>query len=808
MTPEKPAATGEVGWNAEWRAISGDSLAAAVYSQRQSRVAANAALELGPMLARREIDLVEMEAVMEAARTNAAQANLAVAGAAGRGSDVRGWVKKLIPGELRRIRRPFENESAAEQERRARRYLVETGLVMTECFEPRLGLNPDYRVEQLIPDLVTALKLTGCVNVPAMEGSQSAEGLGALKAYLLEEGKSLGAGEISFGAIPKKGYIFGIDQYVAGEIVYALARHPQVRQKMTSAGKELELGTRLLARALKFQFHRKIVKNGGPHGEDVEVIDEFGRPQGVRQLFPDYPFNSAEYWSAKDFPYGQYSLPREEYGKAVSIYRFHLDRQWPEHMLRATAAEGPEKLRIVLAAGQASKRQLAKELDGATIPELGVESDSRGLGKRLSGLGRKFGEDEEMITWEAMLWRLNDPLEIIKNPGIGALIGFRGDSYLFAPMAKFPIGGDETKLRDFVIDHGDEPRVWICVQIAKKLLPHSGILEQAEKERRIRILPELKLILRLAGEAVEQAAPALKADLDLLRGKYGGREIPLEELVAIYSRHEQSVAAAAQAGGVDLRSTTMAEIRRTGGCPTLPEAVMRLSDQGSRQLAGESLLVDEFSLFSSRNVSFGPEAVTGGWGQILGYHGWCTAGELPDQIVNIRGRPERMTEAMEWLRQQQTQVREYLRYLISYRLLYATVSGLIDWPDKQADFYRDVVSQLHKGRDYPHRYPAVGVLLEYLAGLDVEELSLAPGEVETAMNGFKGLGLEFVEVKYDKWYYSRYEAMQKRADALAAQDRSDWRKNREWLNKFLGVSYAVCQAVMKKLGDEYGIKLK
>lgn len=797
------------GWAAEWAAIQAEPLAKATYDFHQSRVAALVALELTGQFEAGNIDYLKFSGLMEGARKAAEKEKLPLAGGAGRKTDARGFVKNFLKKEFSpgpKLERMTSEESA----RQSRIVVVQTAGVMLQFLEPNHEFEHTRLMVDLFPEVVAALNLVGLPQVPKVskQGQNSTRELGE---YVQSQAKNLGITLPKLEGRDASGFSHDIEKVLLANLLYGiLINQPLVASLNTDADAKRTV-TALTARVLEGVVTSHTEQKAGPKGQDVEEVDhQLGWPWRIRTLFPKYPYAASQYWSAGYFPYNNISLPTGRYDfKELSIYRFHVQQHLPSFILSEVVGGKLEQFRELLAGPIESDRDdLARY--GLKIPDLALEQDGAGLTHKLEQLQDSLGKDEEWLNIEAMLsrishsdWKKRKPGDPDFAPHIWQLSKFRGSSSLYAPWRRFGVK-DEAEFDEWAEQNGDIAKTYFYAAAAGKLLPKMGTVVQAEREGRItEVARRLKMALKWPDEQLKIAVPGLETKIEALRKKYQtGGDIPWEELVAAYQSGKPALEAAMKSLGVDLMPRTAAEIRRAGENLTLQEAMNKQTGVGRQRLA-ELILLGETDTF---NYEASPFLLSLAIYEMLSYEGEHKTAEIPAEIVNIRGRNETMSQAHEWLKTQPLQARQWLSYLVLFRMFQDTLAGRLAWPPVQAKAYQEMKEMGLFGYQIPkYSHPAVGAMIEKL-GL-VEKAGLAPKDLPTIVAAMSKVGLAVSEAKYDEWW-DVYQAETARKEHLESVDPTDIGKNKEWLQSFAEAIKPVCLKIYQRLKQEYGIVVK
>lgn len=791
------------GWEAEWSAIRADPLARAVYDFHQSRIAALTALELGIQLEAGIIDYLGFSRLMEGARKAAEKEKLPLAGEAGRKTDARGFVNNFLKNEFSPGPKP-ERMGSEESARRSRIAVLKTTGVMLQCLEPDHEIHTSLIVD-LLPDAAAGLNLVGLQQVPKVS-KQEQNSTGELGEYVQSQAKNLGIILPRPEGRPASGFSLNLNKVLLADLLYGILINQPLVDSLNTNADAKRVVTRLMARVLEDVVTSHTEQKAGPEGQDVEEVDhQLGWPWRIRALFPQYPYAASQYWSAGSFPYGKISLPTGRYDlKELSIYRFHVQQRLPDFILVEVIGGKFEQLRELLAGPIESYR---KDLTryGFKVPDLALEQDGAELTHKLEQLQNSLGKDEEWLNIEAMLsrilhsdWKKRKPGDPDFSPRIWQLSKFRGASGLYAPWRRFGVK-NEVEFDEWAEQNGDMVKTYFCAEAAGKLLPKMGTVAQAEMEGRISdVVRRLKMALKWPDEQLKIAVPGLEAKIGVLRTKYLS-DIPWEELVAAYQSEKPALEMVMKSLGVDLTPRTAADIRRAGENLTLQEAMDKQIGLRRQRLA-ELILMSETDIFDYNDVPFLLRLAVY---EMLSYHGELEAEEIPAEIVNVMGRNEPMIQAKEWLKSQPLEARQWLSYLMIFRMFQDTLAGRLAWPPVQARVYQEMEEMKSLGYQIPkYSHPAVGAMIEKLAL--VEKVGFAPKDLLAVAREMGKVGLPVSEVKYDEWW-SVYEAEDARKKYLESADPTDVGENKEWLQSFAEAVKPVSLKIYQRLKQDYGI---
>lgn len=803
--PQSSELQNPTGWGAEWAAIRAEPLAKATYDFHQSRVAALVALELTGQFEAGNIDYLKFSGLMEGARKAAEKEKLPVSGEAGRKTDVRGFVKNFLKKEFQGPKP--ERMTPEESIKRSQIAVLRTTGVMLQCLESNHELENTRAIVDLLPDAAAGLSLVGLQQVPKVS-KQEQNSTRELGEYVQSQAKNLGITLPKLEGRPASGFSLNLEKVLLADLLYGILINRPLVARLKTETDSRGIAFHLMARVLEAVVTSHTEQKTGPKGQDIEEVDHrAGWPWRIRTLFPQYPYASNQYWSANFFPYDKISLPVGRFdARELSIYRFHLQQHLPNFILAEVIGGKLEQLRELLAGPIESYRDdLARY--GLKVPDLALEQDSAELTRKLDQLQDSLGKDGEWLNIEAMLsrilhseWKKRKPGEPDFAPHIWQLSKFTGPSGLYAPWRRFGVK-DEAGFDEWAEQNGDIAKTYFCFEAAGKLLPKMGVVAQAEREGRItEIARRLKMALKWPDEQLKIAVPGLETKIEALRMKYRtGGDIPWEELVAAYQSEKPALEAVMKLQGVDLTPRTASEIRAAGENLTTKEAMAKQIGIGRQRLA-ELILLGEMDIFSFES-SFFPLRLA--LYEMLPYEGDHKAAEIPAEIVNVRGRNETMAQAHEWLKAQPLQVREWLSYLMIFRMFQDSLAGRLTWPPVQARVYQEMGEMKSLGYKIPkYSHPAVGAMIEKLAL--VEKAGFAPKDLPAVAGEMKKVGLPVSDVKYDEWW-SVYEAEAARKKHLEAVDPTDVGQNKEWLQSFAEAVKPVCFKIYQRLKQEYGI---
>ncbi len=817
MTPESgpaakklqsPELQNPTGWGAEWAAIQAEPLAKATYDLHQSRIAALTALELAGQFEAGNIDYLKFSRLMEQARKAAEAEKLPVSGNAGRKTDARGFVKNFLRKEFPQGPKQ-EKMTPEESVRQSRIAVVQTTGVILQCLEPDHELKHPFGIVDLLSVAAEALNLVGLQQVPkvAKQGQNLAQ---ELNEYVKSQAKSLGV------TLPKlegrPAFPLNLGKVLPADLLYGiLMNQPLVAGLNTNADAKDALFY-LTAKVLRAIVIGHTEKGAGPNGQNVEEIShQLGWPWRIRALFPQYPYAASQYWSAGYFPYDKISLPTGRLDvRELSIYNFHVQQHLPAFILAEVAGGKLEQFRELLAGPVESYRDdLARY--GLKVPGTALSQGGAELTNKLDQLHDSLVKDEEWLNIEVMLGRIFEselkkrkPGDPNFTPSIWQLSEFRGSPEPYAPWRRFGVK-DEAEFDTWREQYGDMAKTYFCFEAARKLLSNMGTVARAEREGRIiEVARGLKMVLKWPDEQLTVAVPGLGAKIEALRTKYWtGGDIPWEELVAAYQSEKPGLEAAMKSLGVDLTPRTAADIRRAGENLTLQEAMDKQTGLRRQRLA-ELILLGETDTFEYEESIF-PLSLARY--EMLSYDGELKAMEIPTEIVNIRGRNEMVAQAHEWLKTQPRQAREWLRYLILFRMFQDTLAGRLVWPSVQARIYQKIKEEQMKRWGYKihkYRWPAVGAMIERLA--QVEKMGLTPKDLPTIAAAMSKIGLPAHEVKYGEWW-DPYQMKIARKEYLESTDPTDVGQNRAWLQGFAEAIKPVSIKIYQLLKQKYGIAL-
>lgn len=795
------------GWAAEWAAIQAEPLARATYDSHQSRIAALVALELAGQLEAGNIDSLKFSRLMEQARRMAEAEQLPLSGGAGRKTDAHGFVKNFLKKEFSQGPKP-ERMTLEESVRQSRIAVVQTAGVMLQCLDPDHELKNTSIIVDLLPDAVAALNLVGFQQVPEVskQGQNSIRELGE---YVQSQAKNLGIILPRLEGRPASGFFLDLEKVLSADLLYGILMNQPLAASLNTNVDAKRVVTMLMARVLEDVVTSHTERGAGPKGQDVEEADHrLGWPWRIRTLFPKYPYAANQYWSAGSFPYNNISLPTGRYDfKELSIYKFHVQQHLPNFILAEVIGGKLEQFKELLA-GPIENYRDGLTRYGLKVPNLGLEQDGAELTNKLDRLQVSLGGDEEWLNIEAMLARIShsdwknrkrDDPDFV--PYIWQLSKLKGPVELYAPWRRFGVK-DEAEFDEWAKQNGDMAKTYFYAEAAGKLLPKMGTVAQAEREGRItEVARRLKMVLKWPDEQLKVVVPGLGIKIEALRTKYLS-DIPWEELVAAYQSEKPALEAAMKSLGVDLTPITAADIRRAGENLTLKEAIEKQTGLKRQRLA-ELILLGETDTFNyEENTFFLNLALY----EMLSYEGDHRAAEIPAEIVNIRGQNETMAKANEWLKTQPLQVRQWLSYLVLFRMFQDTLAGKLAWPPVQAKAYQEMREMGLSGYRIPkYSHPAVGAMIEKLAL--VEKVGLAPKDLPTTVAGMSKIGLPASEVKYGEWW-DEYQAQTARKEYLESVDPTDVGQNISWLKDFAEAVKPVCLKIYQRLKLEYGIVVK